>query len=222
MRVRDVMTAEPVTVREETPLKDIVTILLDHEIGGAPVVDDKGALRGIVTEADVMSREAYGSRRRRPLRLLADYLAGRDPGWLSRASGTTARDVMSPRVVTTHPGEDLRVAARRMLEQRVKRLVVVDGDRIVGIVSRQDLLHLFAVPDNEVTREVEALIADVWRVPEHLDVRFSVDHGVVRLDGSVDHPSDGAVVERAVEALPGVVAVESHLDAREPEPRPMR
>lgn len=218
MRVRDVMTANVITVDPETPLKEVIDALLDNDVSALPVIDVSGALAGIVTEADVMAREAYGPGRRRPLRLLASYFAGRDPGNLRRAGGETAGEIMSPRVVTADPDEDVKVAARRMLEHDVKRLVVVDEHRVVGIVSRPDVLRFFFVPDPGVRKEIEDLLHDPIRVPEHLNVEFDVRDGVVTLEGTTLHPSDARVVEHMVLGLPGVVDVESRLHAREPEP----
>lgn len=219
MRVREVMTRDPVTVSPDTPVKDIVRTMLEHQVSGVPVVDGDDRLCGIVTEADLMSREGFGPHKRRPLQLVADYFTGRDPAWLHRASGTVASEVMTPSVVTIGPNQDVREAARTMLIHRVKRLVVVENGAVVGVVSRQDALQLFAVADDEVVHEITELLADPWRVPEGCRVEFSVDHGIVRLDGSVARPSDLAVVEHAVDALPGVIGVESQLGAREAEPR---
>lgn len=220
MRVRDVMTTNVITVDTDTPLKEVVDTLLDNDVSAVPVVDTSGALAGIITEADVMAREAYGPHRPRPLRLLAAYFAGRDPGDLRRAAGQTAAEIMSPRVVTIGPDEDVRAAARRMLERDVKRLVVTDDHGVAGIVSRPDVLKLFFVPDGEVEKELDALLADPMRVPERHDVEFRVHDGVVTLEGTTLHPSDAQVIAHMVLGLPGVVDVENRLRAREPEPTP--
>lgn len=220
MRVRDVMTTNLITVDTDTPLKGVVDTLLDNDVSAVPVVDASGALAGIITEADVMTREAYGPHRRRPLRLLAAYFAGRDPGDLKRAAGQTAGEIMSPRVITIGPDEDVRVAARRMLERDVKRLVVTDDRGIAGIVSRPDVLKLFFVPDGEVEKELDELLADPMRAPERHDVQFRVHDGVVTLEGTTLHPSDARVIAHMVFGLPGVVDVENRLRAREPEPTP--
>lgn len=143
VHVRDVMTTDLVTVGLEATYGEMVDRLLSHDISGLPVVDADGILLGLVTEGDLVSREAYGPDRRRPLGLVADYLRGRDPGWLRKASGTTAREIMTHVVTTAAPDDELRVAARRMLESGFKRLPVVATDgRLVGIVSRRDVLAL--------------------------------------------------------------------------------
>lgn len=135
------MTTDVVTVRPEATYGEIVDRLLSHDIGGVPVIDADGILLGVVTEADLVSREAYGPERRRPLGLVADFLRGRDPAWLRKASGTTARELMTSVVTTASPDDELRVAARRMLESGHKRLpVVVTDGRLVGVLSRRDVL----------------------------------------------------------------------------------
>lgn len=218
MQVGDVMTTELVTARPGDPLKDVAAKLVEAGVSALPVVDEAGRLAGIVTEADVVSKGAYGGPRRRALQLLVDYFAGRDPQWVRKAAGWTAADVMTRQVVTAAPEEDVRVAARRMLEARVKRLVVVEDGRPVGIVSRRDILRLFVRPDPEVAADVEAVLRDIRRVPEDIDVAAEVEAGLVRLRGTVRHPSDATVVEHAVAGVPGVIGVERHLVAREPEP----
>lgn len=141
MHVRDVMTTDVVTVTPDTGFGEIVELLLDHGISGLPVVDADGALVGMVTEADLVSREAYGPERRRPLGLVLDYLRDRDPAWVRKASGTTARDLMTREVTTASPDDELRVIARVLLESGHRRLPVVRADgRLAGIVSRRDVL----------------------------------------------------------------------------------
>lgn len=142
MKVRDVMTADVVTVGPTASFAEVVDCLLSHEISGLPVVDNGGRLLGIVTEADLVSKEAYGQRRRRALGLLADYFRGRDPQWVRKSAGLTAHELMTVVPDTAAPDEDIAEAARRMLERHHKRLPVVDEDgRVVAIVSRHDLLR---------------------------------------------------------------------------------
>ena len=220
MRVRDVMTTPAVTAGPDTPFPDLVDRLLANAISGLPVVDADGHLVGIVTEADLVSKEAYGHRRRRALGVLADLLRGRDPEWVGKGAGRTARDVMTSAVGVATPGEDLGAAARRMLEGGHKRLPVVDEDgRVVGIVSRHDVLRPFHRSDEEIAADVNRLLADVRRVPETHAVTASVAGGVATLRGTVQWPSDATLVEAVVARVPGVVAVDAHVPAREEEPR---
>lgn len=141
MKVADIMTTDVVTVGPEATFAEILDTLLDREVSGLPVVDGDGRLLGIVTEADLVSREAYGYRRRRALGLLADYFRGRDPQWVRKAAGLTARELMTAAPDALAPDDDIAEVARRMLERHHKRLPVVVDGRIVGIVSRHDLLR---------------------------------------------------------------------------------
>ncbi|MBN2623451.1 MAG: CBS domain-containing protein [Acidimicrobiales bacterium] len=141
MHVRDVMTTDVVTVGPGASYGEIADRLLAHDISGLPVIDDDGTLVGMVTEADLVSREAYGPDRRRPLGLILDYLRDRDPAWVRKASGRVAGELMTRVVDTASPDDELRVTAQRMLETEHKRLPVVATDgRLVGIVSRRDVL----------------------------------------------------------------------------------
>ncbi len=130
MKVRDVMTTPAITVGPDTPFAEIVDRLLSNDISGLPVVDDDGRLVGIVTEADLVSKEAYDHRRRRALGLVADYLRGRDPQWVRKAAGQTAADLMTAAPATASHEEGLAAASRRLLEEHHKRLPVVDDGRI--------------------------------------------------------------------------------------------
>jgi CBS domain-containing protein len=146
------MTTYVVTADLDATYDEMVDRLLAHDISGLPVVDSDGVLLGLVTEADLVSREAYGPERRRSLGLIADHLRNRDPAWVRKASGTTAGEIMTHAVTTASPDDELRVAARRMLESGYKRLPVVTADgRLVGIVSRRDVLGL-AYIDNPPPR----------------------------------------------------------------------
>ena len=218
MKVRDVMTVPVVTVHRDTTFRELVHQLLAHDISGLPVVDDDQRVIGIVTEADLVSKEAYGYRRRRPLGLLADFLAGHDPQWVRKASGRTAGDLMTTAPATAAPDEAVTTAARRMLEGGHKRLPVVVDGRVVGIVTRHDLLRPFQRSDGEIATAVNELLADPVRVPETHRVRPIVAAGVVTLTGDVQWPRDIALFEAVIARVPGVVAVESRLVAREPEP----
>lgn len=219
MKVGDVMSSPVVTVGPEAPFPEIVDRLLTAGISGVPVVDADGRLLGIVTEADLVSKEAYGYRRRRALGLLADVLHGRDAAWVRKGAGRAARDVMTAPVDVVAPGDDLAAAARRMLERGHKRLPVVDGGRVVGVVSRHDVLRPFHRPDHAVAADIDRLLADPLRVPETHHATASVAGGVVTLDGAVLWPSDRTLLEAVVARVPGVVAVDNRLEALEAEPR---
>ena len=143
LKVSDIMTTGVLTVRPRTPYHEIVTLLLDYEISGLPVVDNDGVLVGIVSEADLISKEAYveDEGRRGHLRLLRDHLLGRDTEWVDKAAARNAQELMTSPVRTLSPDDDVATAARVMLDHRLKRLPVVRDGKLVGIVARHDLLR---------------------------------------------------------------------------------
>lgn len=219
MKVREVMSAPVITVRASTPFADVVDTLLTNDISGVPVVDASDHLVGIVTEADLVSKEAYGDRPRRALSMLTDYLQGHDPQWVRKGAARTAAELMTTNPVTASPDEDLAVAARRMLESNHKRLPIVEGGRLVGIIARQDLLEPFHRGDEEIQRDLDDLLGDVLRVPETHHAIAAVSDGIVTLHGDAQWPSDIRLLEAVVSRLPGVVGVENQLVAREPDPK---
>jgi CBS domain-containing protein len=140
-RVRDVMTTDVARLGPDATYDGIVDLLLTRGVSGLPVADQDGRLVGIVTEADLVTREAYGPGRRSPVDVLLDNLRNRPPAWVRKAAATTAADLMTRTVVTTSPDADLPSTARRLLESGYRWLPVVDADgRLVGVVSRRDLL----------------------------------------------------------------------------------
>lgn len=220
MKVRDVMTRDPVTVRAHTPFKEVVDLLVEHRVGGLPVVDDQGALLGIVTETDLITKEAYADKRHGPMAVVAAVLAGRDHAWLKKSSALEARKIMTKKVVTAEPAEDVHVAARRLLEHRVGRLPVVDGGRLVGIVSRSDLLRPFHRSDEEIASDVAAVLKDPFVLEHSHGVRFSVSQGVVTLTGSVLYSHDVEPLDAMLRDVPGIVEVDNRVTAQHREPPP--
>ena len=206
LTVRDVMTSTVVTVADSAPFKEIVRLMQVHGVSALPVVDAQGRLVGIVSEADLLPKEAsetdgehhllFGPRRKR-----AD-----------KAAGLVAAQLMSAPVAAVGPDATLREAARLILQRKVKRLPVVDGGgRIIGIVSRADLLKVFLRPDNEILDEVtkRVLLGTLWLEPD--TVKATVHDGVVRLDGVVEQRSMLPLVVGLVKGVSGVVGVDSHL-----------
>jgi CBS domain-containing protein len=204
--VEDVMTTRVVVVRAEVPFKQIVGLLEKHRISAVPVVDDQGVVVGVVSEADLMAKQRYPH--------LQDSLgpvALRHRAELHKARATTAAGLMSRPPITVRPQATVAQAARLAAKAGVKRLPVVDdAGRPVGIVTRGDLLEVFLRDDEEIRREVAALVRpDVWADPLAVDV--TVTDGVVRLHGGVRHRSFVPVLARMAEQVDGVVAVECDL-----------
>lgn len=219
VKVREVMTEKVVSVGPGTTYGEIVEVLLENDISGVPVVAKDGTLLGMVTEADLIAKEAYTGGRRRHLDLLRDHLAGHDPAWVDKAAARTAADLMSTEVDHIAPDADLAEAARLMLEGRHKRLPVCQDGKLVGIVSRHDLLKPFHRSDADIAADVGALLADPLRAPERHEASYAVHEGVVTLRGTTQFRSDASVLVAFVAGIPGVVAVEDELRPREKDPK---
>jgi CBS domain-containing protein len=215
-RVSDVMTSQVVTVSPSTPFKEVVEVLRTHRVTAAPVVDELGLVQGVVSEADLLLKQEYPRDHEPPLGERLRHRADQ-----ARSRGTIARDFMSSPAVTI--GEDATVQeAERLLHARhLKRLPVVDDDgRLVGIVSRADLLGVFLRPDEDIRTEiVEDLIGRrMLMAPGRLTV--AVDRGVVTLEGRCELRSLVSRLIRLVYAVDGVVHVDARLDWEVDDTRP--
>ena len=140
VRVRDVMTAPAITVSHDAPFKEVVDLMLRRGVGALPVVDDAGALLGMISEADLIARPAHGGRRR---------------------GMQTAAGIMSAPAECVHLDVTVRDVARRMLDSRRKHFPVLDASRQpVGIVSRRDLLRMFDRGDAELAAEASDALGE--------------------------------------------------------------
>ncbi|MBO1414507.1 CBS domain-containing protein [Streptomyces sp. FH025] len=214
--VNDVMTREVVTARPDTPFKEVAALFHRNDITAIPVIDDQGRPLGMVSEADLIRKEA----------VLPDP-EGRFPGrWLgaadrARAEAETAGGLMTSPAVTARPGWSVPEAARAMDKHKVKRLPVVDeAGRLVGIVSRRDLLEVFLRHDAAIRDEInhDVLGQTLWLAPG--DVRVSVHDGVVTLEGRLPRRSLVPIAEQLCRAVDGVVAVHATLDWTEDDTSP--
>jgi CBS domain-containing protein len=218
MKVADVMTTPVVTIGPEASWKHIAEFMLDDWVSGVPVTNDDGLLLGIVTEADLVSKTAFKDGPHRSLKAFVELLTG-DARWAGKATALTAADLMTTPAITTSPSEDIRAAAQRMLDRRVKRLPVVEGGQLVGIVSRRDLLSVFARPDAEIFTELTEKLGSVRYAPEDHEVTASVADGVVTLEGWVRSDADRPVIEGLAGRVPGVVDVVDRVAFHERAPR---
>jgi CBS domain-containing protein len=206
--VRDVMTTEVVTVEPRTPFRDIVVRLAEHRISAAPVLDAEGNVLGVVTEADLLLKQEHPdlelnvplawSRRRRLER--------------DKAAAVVAGMLMTTPAVTVPPTATVTDAARRMHAAGVKRLPVVDeAGRLVGIVSRADLLKVFTRTDEAIRREImqDVIVGDFMMDPSRFFIH--VNDAMVVLQGRVERRSLIPYLVRAVHAVEGVIQVEVRL-----------
>jgi CBS domain-containing protein len=198
MRVEDVMTVDVATVKPEASLKDVARELSDRRISGMPVADDDGRVIGVISEADVLAKEES------------------EP-----EAGRVAREAMTSPAITIEPHWPVAIAADRMIEGGVNRLPVVRQGRLVGIVTRADLVRAFARSDEQIAgdiREVVALQQELWRDQQPVEVR--IDAGEVTLAGEVRRRDEAIVLPKMVRTVPGVVSVGSELTWSE-EDRPI-
>ncbi|MFB6810738.1 CBS domain-containing protein [Streptomyces sp. NPDC056387] len=201
IKVADLMTDEVVSVAPGTAFKDVAKLLAQYDISGVPVLDEEDRVSGVVSQTD----------------LLAHAVPGPGSSW---ENGTaveppTAGDVMSAPAVTVRAEETVADAARLMTRRGIERLPVVDvEDRLVGIVTRRDLLRMFLRPDSEIRRRINTeILTETLGVPAE-DVDVHVVDGIVTLDGRVERRSQLPPLVGLVERLEGVVAVASRVTAR--------
>jgi len=215
----DVMTIGVITVRPETSIHEIAKLLCDHHISGVPVIDDEERLVGIVSEGDLIGHAQLAGEQRRSWWQI--FLS--DPIVLARhhakSHGRTANDVMTKEVVTV--GETTSVAdmARALEQHRIKRVPVLRGGRLVGIVTRSNLLQVLATTDvskpmNVADRTIrerlnEELEEQPWAYL--LSKNIVVENGVVHLFGIVQSEEERHAIRLAAENQAGVKAVEDHL-----------
>lgn len=218
MQARDVMITDVVTVTPQTPVPDIARRLLERRISGAPVVDSAGRLVGMVSEGDLMRQtEGAGGQRSWWLQLLSGN-AGVAKDY-TKDHGRRAEHVMSSDLITV--GEDTPIGeiARTLEKHRIKRVPVVRDDRLVGIVSRADLLQAIAAgparqsdaptDDRTIRQAVLTELANVGFATGGINVM--VNDGVVSLWGLVASDEERRALALAAENTPGAKAVENNL-----------
>ncbi|MGW7456336.1 CBS domain-containing protein [Streptomyces sp. NPDC054797] len=204
------MTDEVVSVVTSTSFKDVAKLLAQHDISGLPVLDDEDHVLGVVSESDLIGWDAA------ELPLVSGAPdAGRGRATFPSEVIFTAGEVMSAPAITVRAGETAAGAARLMAHRGVERLPVVDDeDRLVGIVTRRDLLRLFLRPDSEIRHRV---FEDILRGTMGLGAEAVTVHvvdGIVTLEGGLEGQSQIPVLIGLTRQLDGVVAVVPRLTAR--------
>ncbi|MFE7708641.1 CBS domain-containing protein [Streptomyces sp. NPDC057486] len=199
--VGDLMTDEVVSVVSANSFKDVAKLLAEHNISGLPVLDSEDRVVGVISESDLLVRQTG-----------TEPATGTSPEGAGRPVATTAGEVMSSPAVTVLADETVSGAARLMKRRGLERLPVVDEEgRLIGIVTRRDLLGLFLRPDAEIRRRVveDVLVATMGLRADVVAVH--VVDGVVTLEGELERQSEIPVLIRLTEQLDGVVAVMPHL-----------
>ena len=208
-QVGDVMTKDVATVSPATPIDDIVRVILDRRLSGLPVIDDRDRVVGVISEADLILIEEY-----RDSKPPTRFESGHRRAERAKASGTIARDLMTSPAITTLIGTSVFEAARVMHKNRVKRLPVVNvTGKLVGIVTRSDLLKVFLPTDEDIRLSVGyGLLDALW--PLSGKVTVVVDDGVVTLSGRMELRSEVDLLAKLTGSLDGVVSVTNRLEFR--------
>jgi len=214
-----------ISVAPDASILECIRLMLQHRISGLPVIDTKGSLVGIVTEGDFLRRVEAGAERKRPRWL--EFFTGpsRLAGEYVQSHGRRVSEVMTPDPVTVGEDTSVEEIVRLMEGHRIKRLPVVHAGKVVGIVSRANLLHALAAVGREAapsqkddqtirTRILADLAKQPWAPRDLIDV--TVRNGAVELWGVVtaDHQREAAGV--VAENVPGVKSVANHLSWIEP------
>ena len=203
--VNDVMTSRVIWVKKDATFREMAIALRKNRVSAFPVIDDDGKVVGVVSEADMLTKEALDGEPG----LFAGILHRRDAG---KARGVTAGDLMTTAVVTVAPEDTVERAARLMYERKVKRLPVVDANgHLLGIISRADVLSVFDRPDEDIRREIqdEVIPGEFLADPETIAV--AVKDGVVTLLGVPETSVAGHEMVRLARHVQGVVAVRDRL-----------
>ncbi|WP_406261299.1 CBS domain-containing protein [Streptomyces nigra] len=212
-KVGSVMTTDVVRAEYGTPFKEVARLLARHHISGLPVVDDDEMVLGVLSETDLLARHAAepGTGKRFGLDRLTR--AGRRRA--AKAEARTAGQLMTEPPITVHADDTIVEAARTMAQHRVERLPVLDEEnRLVGIVTRRDLLQVFLRPDEDIRAEVvdEVLARALWLPPRAVTV--TVVEGVVTVAGHLERRSETEIAVSMARQIDGVVAVVNQLSYR--------
>ncbi len=208
--VRDVMNARVIALKRTADFKEIISVLRQHRVSACPVVNDAGQVIGLVSEADLLFKEADPGAPCGSIRLRWKLSEE------SKVNAVTAGHLMTSPAVTIHPDAPVAVAARVMQDRRLKRLPVVTGDgTLIGIVSRADVLSVYERPDADILHEVRTVMmaAEFGLDPASLTV--TVTSGIVTITGMIKDPDTALELVAQARHTEGVVAVRDRLNVGE-------
>jgi CBS domain-containing protein len=214
-KVRDVMTGEVVAVRRDASFKEMAARLREYRVSAFPVIDENRRVIGVVSEADLLAKEALAGEHTGIPAAMTGILHHKDH---QKAEGLTASDLMTHPAVTVRPDDSVEHAARLMYTLQVKRLPVVDaGGYLVGIVSRADLLTVFDRTDEEIHAEIvnDIILREFLVDPAMFTV--TVADGVVTVKGNPETAELGHSLVTKIRHVQGVVAVRDELVYPPPE-----
>jgi CBS domain-containing protein len=208
MQVKSVMTKRVISVEPRTPLKEVARLLVSKRVSGLPVVDEDGSVLGVVSEGDILVKE-----RGRPGRAtLLDHLLDSNDDEATKHDARDAADAMTSPPITIRPDRPIAEAAALMLDRSVNRLPVVDHHgKLLGIVTRADLVRAFVRDDEAIEKEIreDVILRTLWNTPERF--RIDVDGGEVTIEGEVSDAESADLLARFIERVPGVVGIRSRV-----------
>jgi CBS domain-containing protein len=200
--VGDVMTTHVVAVRKDASFKEMVARMRNAHISAFPVIDPGGKVVGVVSEADMLNKEADQATSPGTVAGLLHFR------FHEKAAGVTAGELMTSPAVTIGPDALVVEAARLMRDRRVKRLPVVNGTgHLIGIISRTDVLSVFTRPDSEIRHEVTEEVIRGGALVRPQGFSVTVHDGVVTLSGRPENDRSGRDLVEAVRHIEGVVTV---------------
>jgi CBS domain-containing protein len=211
--VKDVMSTHVIAVRQNAPYKDMAAMLRDQRVSAFPVLDDDNKVIGVVSEADLLAKEALEG-------TVPRTLLSRQERVRKLVNARTAADLMTKPPVTIGPDEPVTHAARLMFDKRVKRLPVVSDDgTLIGIVSRADVLSVYSRPDADLQRQVtqDLMVGPFLFDPDRFTV--TVKDGIVTIEGTPETTMAGLDIIDATRRMEGVVAVRDRLSYPPDTPR---
>jgi CBS domain-containing protein len=227
MHVTDVMTPNVITVDPDMPVRDLAALLSERGISGAPVVDSGGRMVGIVSEGDLLHRAELGTEKRDERRhswWLEHYASGLAQEYV-KSHGRVVKDIMTRNVITVTEDTDLADVATLLETKRIKRLPVMRGGEIVGIISRSNLVRALGATlakpapgagggedDRAIRRALLAELAQQQWAGRLWEQDIIVSNSVVHLWFGSDEPEERRQAVRvAAENIPGVRGVEEHV-----------
>jgi CBS domain-containing protein len=212
--VKDVMSTHVIAVSPGAPYKEMAAMLHGQRVSAFPVIDEDKKVIGVVSETDMLAKEALEGTVPRTTQLSLTT-----QGMRSRVNAVTAADLMTKPAVTIGPDEPVTRAARLMFDQRVKRLPVTSDDgTLIGILSRSDVLSVYSRPDAQIRHQVtQDLILGTLRCdPERFTV--TVKSGIVTIEGAPETSRAGHDIIDAVRHMEGVVFVRDRLSYPDDSP----
>jgi CBS domain-containing protein len=212
MLAQDIMTAPVITISPTASIAVVANLMLAHHISGVPVTTANGTLVGMITEGDFLRRQELGTERRRSRWLEFLLSSGKAADEYVLSHGRNVEEVMSANVAFIRPDATLDEIVTQMIDRKVKRLPVVANDRVVGIVSRSDLLRALSekLPSGAVARSDlelrDAIVAELSRQSwsAHGSIHVEVGGGVATLSGVIFDERERLAARVAVENVTGV------------------